>query len=233
MDIIIARRDKHFNFAHLRSSATKPGFWSRKVTKIKMYQLPQTLPQTPTDIQQLLEQLKASGELMARSKSVIDKKLEDLNREANKGQIGAQGEIVFLQRKIFLEDKSVEFIPPSQKARVTRPDFRVRAAKVEVIEIKTAVKAPKLWESWLKQKIKAANKQIKYSQLRVGLPGALELQLFDDAATSFQQTSLNDFEQYIRRNFRVDQMTRLQRVAIYTNGQLALEFIRAIVRSFP
>ena len=194
-----------------------------------MYQL----PQTPTDVQQRLDRLKASGKLLARPKSVIDKKLKDLNREANKGQIGAKGEIVFLERKIFVEYKSVEFIPSSQKARVTRPDFRVRAAKVEVIEIKTAVKTPKRWESWLKEKIKTANKQIKYSQLRVGKPGALELQLFDDAATSFQQTTLNNFEQYIQRNFRVAQMKSLQRVAIYTNGQLALEFIRAIVRSFP
>lgn len=191
------------------------------------------LPQNTTEIKQRIARIKASGEILARTKSVISKKLADLETEANKGQIGAKGEIVFLERKIFLEHKRVEFIPPATKPGVTRPDFRIRTPKVEVIEIKTAVRVPNRWESWLKDQIKAANKQIKNSQLRLGKPGSLEIQLFEDAATRFHQEPLNDFEKFIQRHFRVDQMKSLQRVAIYANGQLALEFIRAIVRSFP
>ncbi len=201
------------------------------------------------DIDNRLNSLKNSG-LLVGSDAIIDKKLNDLANEVKLGQIGAKGEITFLERQILSLGRSVEIIPESVQENVKIPDYAVylnqgETLKSEVTEIKTTVKTTNVsassgWDKWIKNKIKEANTQLKKSGLAYGIPGSLEMQLYEDAERDFCVILLKDketVERWILREFRPNQMSSLRRVAIYGNGQLLMEFSRTednqIIKTSP
>ncbi|AFY79980.1 hypothetical protein [Oscillatoria acuminata] len=201
------------------------------------------------DIDNRLNSLKNSG-LLVGSDAIIDKKLNDLANEVKLGQIGAKGEITFLERQIFSLGRSVEIIPESVQKNVKIPDYAVylnqgETLKSEITEIKTTVKTTNVsasagWDQWIKKKIRQANKQLKKSGLTYGIPGSLEMQLYEDAEKDFSAILFNEPETvagWILQDFRSNQMRSLRRVAIYGNGELLVEFIRTedhqIIKTFP
>lgn len=201
------------------------------------------------DIDNRLNSLKNSG-LLVGSDAIIDKKLNDLANEVKLGQIGAKGEITFLERQILSLGRAVEIIPESVQENVKIPDYAVYlnqggTLKSEITEIKTTVKTTNVsasagWDKWIKTKIKEANRQLKKSGLAYGIPGSLEMQLYEDAEKDFYAILNKDTEtvhRWILREFRPNQMSSLRRVAIYGNGQLLMEFSRTednqIIKTSP
>lgn len=197
-----------------------------------------------------LESLKDSGLLVASDATIIDKKLNDLAKEVKQGQVGAKGEVTFVERQIFGFGRQVEIIPDSAQENVKIPDYAViqnreGTIEPEVTEIKTTVKTTNVsasagWDKWIKNKIKQANKQIKSSGLTYGIPGSLEMQLYENATSDFAEILRSDparVESWIQREFRPNQMSSLRCVAIYGNGELLLEFTRTldnqIVKTYP
>jgi len=202
-----------------------------------------TLPD-PTQVDQRIDNLRQSGMLVGRDVDDVQKKLNSLVTEAKQGQVGAQGEIAFLERQVFGEGRKVEVIPDAEQG-IKQPDFSVHhnqagQIKPEVTEVKTTKTPPNNWKKWIKDKIKDANKQLKKSQLTEGVPGSVEMQLYGDAKKNFSEALLSDAktaEEWITLEFRPDQMSSLRRVAIYGDGQLILEFVRTanntIEKTFP
>lgn len=199
------------------------------------------------DIDDRLQNLKDSGLLVAGDASIINKKLNDLAKEVKQGQVGAKGEVTFLERQVFGASRRVEIIPEATEKNVKRPDYiayysQGGALRPEVIEVKTTNEAIGVegLQTGLKYKIKQANKQLKKSEIAYGIPGSLEMQFYDRAQASLSSLLWSDrarVELWIAREFRPDQMTSLRRVAIYGSGELLLEFMRTaenqIIKTFP
>jgi hypothetical protein len=210
------------------------------------------LASTPIEVDSRINTLKTSGKLkVARIKGseakTVDELLEDIATRAKNGQEGALGEIAALERKVLGQSEEVELlfeVPSGGSGRDLRfknkprknPDFRV-SGQDGILEIKTARDVPKDWGKWLKSHISGANTQIKRSGLVRGKPGSAEFQLYDDAATNFTSATPAEIHTWITREFRSDQMTNLRRVAIYTNGNLFVEYTRladnSIAKTFP
>ncbi|MBC6481391.1 MAG: hypothetical protein GDA56_30205 [Hormoscilla sp. GM7CHS1pb] len=203
-----------------------------------------------SDIDQRLQNLKNSGMLVGSDESIINKKLNDLANEVKQGQIGAKGEVTFLERQIFGEGRQVLIIPDPIQSNVKIPDYAVyqdRGGTLgrEITEVKTTVRTTNVtvgqgWEKWIKSKINEGNKQLKRSGITYGIPGSLEMQLYESAKSEFAQILQDDattVESWVTREFRPNQMRSLRRVAIYGNGKLLLEFTRTvenqIVKTFP
>lgn len=206
-----------------------------------------TLPQTQAEIRNRIDDLRNSGKLRAQPRTgksgqdVINENLDDIERRALQGDVGARGEIAALERKIFGEGQSVELIPGTEIQGRTRPDMRVPGDRTpttprELVEVKTTDQ-PRNWERWLRDQVNAANAQVKRSGLRVGRPGAGEIQLFGHAAADFSPLSADQVERIVKRSFNPSRGTRLGRVSIFLDGNLAYEFVRqadgGIVRAFP
>ncbi len=201
-----------------------------------------------SDIDQRIKKLQDSGMLVSNDKCIVNKKLNDLTTEVKLGQEGAKGEVVFLERQIFGFGRQVEIIPETTESNTTRPDYIVynkleSAIIQEITEVKTRIITTNNsgWETWIKTRIKQANNQLKNSGLNYGIPGSLEMQLYENANTDFSQTlaeNIDPVTKWITRGFRDNQMKSLRRVAIYGNGELLIEVTQFVVenkitRTFP
>lgn len=194
-------------------------------------------------IDQRRQKLQDSSMLVSNEESIVNKKLNDLAKEIKLGQEGAKGEVVFLERQIFGFGRQVEIIPETTESKTTRPDYVVyynveSGMRKEITEVKTRVITTNNlgWETWIKTRIKQANNQLKNSGLNYGIPGSLEMQLYDNANTDFSQIlaeNIDTVEKWITKEFRDNQMKSLRRVAIYGNGELLIELTRKIIRTFP
>lgn len=200
-----------------------------------------SLPRTESDIEARVIELRNSGVVTARSKTILNDRLQDIVKEAKLGQVGAQGEIVFLERKV-AHGHLVELLPddkhlpskrdrrftkkPAKKFGRKFPDFRLLNAGTgvrEIIEVKTSDQSPRQWHTFMRGHINQANRQVKRSSLQKGKPGAVEIQLYDQAASDFVSLSTEQIERLIKRSFNSTRATSLARVSVYINGRLFVE----------
>ncbi len=206
-----------------------------------------TLPTNPAEITARVGALRNSGKITAQSRvgrsgaDTVASQIDDMERRALAGDIGAQGEIAALERKVFDQGQTVELIPASDIPGRTRPDVRAPAQGPgrQLADIKTTVDArsAKGWERWIKDQISSVNTQIKDSALAAGRPGAAEFQLFGPASGSLRSQTPDDVLRWVRGNFNEGRGRDLQRVSIFADGSLLYEFTRAgdgvVTRTFP
>jgi hypothetical protein len=210
----------------------------------------QVLARSASEIDDLVDQLRASGRLQVgriagSQNTTVDDILDGIARRAKLGEHGAQGELAALERRVLRDGQDVDLLREVQRgedARFTRggtqsegaasgerttPDLRTRTGDPELVDVKTAVEPPTRWDNWIRDQINSVNRQVRNSRLISGNPGGADLQLFGNAATDFQRLSPADVNRAVRGNFNPNRGSSLQRVTIYTDGQKAYEFVRA------
>ncbi|HWN68441.1 MAG TPA: DUF4157 domain-containing protein, partial [Haliangium sp.] len=169
-------------------------------------------PRPPRTMAERFQALKDSG-LLEGDRSRLDK----LQAEAEAGDPGALGELQALERWV-AEGRRVEILEEVQNADRTNPDYRVDG---EVTEVKTRVDV--LDERYIKDRIREANRQVRESRLEGAESGSVEVQLNGEAA----RAPLDAIEQQVKGQFNAQRSLNLRRVAVYRNGELAGEWIRA------
>ncbi|MCB9553891.1 MAG: hypothetical protein H6705_18810, partial [Myxococcales bacterium] len=212
----------------------------------------QTLAKTSDEIDGVIAQLKASDRVGsakiagAETTSAHDL-LDDIARRAKLGEHGAQGELAALERRVLKDGNDVDLLRAVEKgddARFTRdgarsrgnktgepnprttPDIRTKGDTPELIDVKTAVKAPKNWKRWINDQIAKVHDQMKRSRLRSGRPGGADLQLFEEAAEAFSTLGRTEVDNFVKGAFNAHRGTSLNRVTIYCDGNVAAEYIR-------
>ena len=118
------------------------------------------------------------------------------------------------------EGKNVEKLPERGIPGQSEPDLLVDG---ELREIKT--REDPLNESWVKDKIGDANKQIKNSGYGDKPQGSVDLQLKGQTASESQL--LQKVEVQVLEQFRVDQSKSLTTVRVYHEGRLLAEWTRS------
>ncbi|WP_434419150.1 hypothetical protein [Nannocystis pusilla] len=151
--------------------------------------------------------------------------------DAARGQAGAEGELQAMERWVRQGTKAddIESLPEIQNGP-KNPDFRVKGV---LTEVKTRVD-PLGESSFIKDKIKEANNQIKKSGLDKDSPmigvdskgpqGQVEIQLNGDSAATL--SSYKAIEKQVTQSFRPDQSRSLHRVVVHDADGLVGEWVR-------
>jgi hypothetical protein len=182
---------------------------------------PSALRMSPEKADTAVAEMKATGRLTG-DMDVLDQTVS----KAKAGQDGSLGELEAIQRWLD-EGATVEVLPEVQNSGLKNPDYRVNG---KIREVKSR-STPLADSDWIKKKIQEANSQVKKSG--TGEKGEVELQLRGD---DFGDLTVADIENQLR-DFNPGTNRSLDRVAIYRDGQLFAEWIRAadgtVSRIFP
>lgn len=179
-----------------------------------------------------------SERIDALKKAGVKGDLDTIKRNAELGQPGAIGEVEAMERWV-AEGRSVESLPEVQQGP-KNPDFKVDG---EITEVKTRNEPLTVGDTYISEKIKYANSQIKKSS-QVGPDGGrpqgqIEIQLNSQAAESIRENPnvQSYIESQVHQQFRPNQSRSLKRVAVYVDGKLYGEWVRTagndIVKTFP
>lgn len=196
-----------------------------------------TLNRDSSTLENRIEVLKNSDNLLgepADQQAVFDDIRNKSRDKKTETAAGAWGEIIFMERKIFLEKKKVN-IPhyDAKKQGESRPDFEILGENA--IELKTRTNE-ELTGKFFNDRIKSINTQFKNSEKGPTI-GTAEIQLFDKAAETAQKLPLEELENMVRSGFRKDKNTSVFKVRIYVGNQLYLELTRqvdnTINRTYP
>jgi hypothetical protein len=156
-----------------------------------------------------------------------EERLDKIARDAERGDVGAQGELDALERWSDAGAR-IDILPEVQNSGRRNPDVRKDG---QLTEVKTRVEP--LDDRYLKDQIAAANNQIKRSGLEGADRGAVEIQLQGAAGGATD----GQIAEQVRGAFTPERGRSLERVAVYRDGELAGEWRRApdgtVTQVFP
>lgn len=189
-------------------------------------------------VEERIDRLLESGRFKADPERLAEMKTKVLEEQRSSlGSGGYNGELEFIERKVFEEKKVVEMIQERKGAK--NPDYLVDG---DITEVKTIVET-KDKPGKLSSPIREANDQIKKSGLIEkktldGTPvGSVEIQLNQEGANSFKNVSVDELRRSILNQFHEYRSRSLHRVAVYREHQLIIELIRTtenkIIQRFP
>ncbi len=163
-----------------------------------------------------------SANQLAPKRGTFKGDLTQLQRDATTGplknRVGAQGELDAIER-LLREGKNVEKLPDRGIPGQTEPDLLVDG---ELREIKT--RQDLLDDTWVKENIGKANRQIRDSRYGENPRGSVDLQLKYQIESDAEL--LQKAEAQVRNKFKADQSRSLTTVRLYHEGRLLSEWTR-------